>query len=64
MRRLARLALPLLAALTLSAPAKADFIKNFPQWQQLGPDGQAAYAMAIFDVMTVVTADKASGESR
>ncbi len=57
MRRLARLALPFLAVVALSLPARADFIKNFPQWRQLGPDGQAAYAMGIFDVMTVITHD-------
>lgn len=57
MRRLVRLALPFLAVLSLAAPARADFIKNAAEWQRLGPDGQAAYAMAIFDVMTVVTAD-------
>ena len=52
-----RLALAVLAVLSLSAPARADFIKNAAEWQRLGPEGQAAYAMAIFDVMTVVTAD-------
>ena len=52
-----RFALAALAALTLTVPARADFIKNAADWQRLGPDGQAAYAMAIFDVMTVVTAD-------
>lgn len=57
MRRLARFAMPVLAVAALSLPARADFIKNFPQWQQLGPDGQAAYAMGIFDVMTVITHD-------
>lgn len=57
MRRLARLALPFLAVVSLAAPARADFIKNAAEWQRLGPEGQAAYAMAIFDVMTVVTAD-------
>ncbi len=52
-----RLALAALAVLSLSLPARADFIKNAADWQRLGPEGQAAYAMAIFDVMTVVTAD-------
>ena len=52
-----RLALAAFAVLSLSLPARADFIKNAADWQRLGPDGQAAYAMAIFDVMTVVTAD-------
>lgn len=52
-----RLALAILTTLTLAAPARADFIKNAADWQRLGPEGQAAYAMAIFDVMTVVTAD-------
>jgi len=51
-----RLALAVLAAACLAVPARADFIKNAAEWQRLGPDGQAAYAMAIFDVMTVVTA--------
>jgi hypothetical protein len=32
-------------------------VKDARDWQKLGQDGQAAYAMAIFDVMTVVTAD-------
>ena len=52
-----RLALAILAVLSLSAPARADFIKNAADWQRLGPEGQAAYAMAIFDVQTVITAD-------
>jgi hypothetical protein len=52
-----RIALAALAVLTLSVPARADFIKNAAEWQRLGPEGQAAYAMAIFDVQTVVTAD-------
>ena len=52
-----RLALAVLAVLTLAAPARADFIKNAAEWQRLGPDGQAAYAMAIFDVQSVVVAD-------
>ena len=52
-----RLALSALAVLTLTLPARADFIKNAAEWQRLGPDGQAAYAMGIYDVMTVVTAD-------
>ena len=60
MRRLARLAIPFLAIAclalgALAVPAKADFIKNYREWQRLGPDGQAAYAMGIFDVMTVIT---------
>ena len=52
-----RLALAVLAAACLAVPARADFIKNAAEWQRLGPDGQAAYAMGIYDVMTVVTAD-------
>ena len=52
-----RLALSALAILSLTLPARADFIKNAAEWQRLGPDGQAAYAMGIYDVMTVVTAD-------
>ena len=51
-----RLALAALAVLALSAPARADFIKNAAEWQRLGSDGQAAYAMGIYDVLTVVTA--------
>ena len=43
--------------MSLAVPAHADFIKNAAEWQRLGPDGQAAYAMAIFDVQSVVTAD-------
>ena len=52
-----RLALSALAILSLTLPARADFIKNAAEWQRLGPDGQAAYAMGIYDVMKVVTAD-------
>ncbi|MCA3562642.1 MAG: hypothetical protein IOC82_16635 [Aestuariivirga sp.] len=52
-----RFALAALAVLTLAAPARADFIKNAEEWRRLGPEGQAAYAMAIFDVQSVVTAD-------
>ena len=52
-----RLVLAVLAVLSLTVPVRADFIKNYADWQRLGPDGQAAYAMGIFDVMTVVTAD-------
>jgi hypothetical protein len=51
MRRLVYLSIALLA---LSAPARADFIKDYREWQKLGPEGQAAYAMALFDVMTVM----------
>ncbi len=52
-----RILLASLAALALTVPARADFIKNAADWQRLGPEGQAAYAMAIFDVQTVITAD-------
>ena len=52
-----RLAFAIIATLTLAVPARADFIKNAADWQRLGPDGQAAYAMAIFDVLTVISAD-------
>ena len=47
----------LLVSLVLGAaagPARADFIKDFADWQKLGTEGQAAYAMAVFDVMTVI----------
>ncbi len=54
MRRLVCLFIALLA---LSAPARADFIKDVRDWQKLGTEGQAAYAMALFDVMTVITSD-------
>lgn len=57
MRRLFILAVSLFAVVSTPLPAKADFIKDFRQWQQLGPDGQAAYAMGIFDVMTVFVAN-------
>ncbi|PZF75251.1 hypothetical protein DK847_19295 [Aestuariivirga litoralis] len=57
MRRPALAAATLCAAFSLAAPAQADFVKNAAEWQRLGPEGQAAYAMAIFDVQTVVTAD-------
>jgi hypothetical protein len=54
MRRLVCLLVFLLA---LSAPARADFIKDVRDWQKLGSEGQAAYAMALFDVMTVIVSD-------
>jgi hypothetical protein len=57
MRRFFVILVSCLAVLAVPAPAKADFIKDFRQWQQLGPDGQAAYAMGIFDVMTVLIAN-------
>jgi len=57
MRRLFRPLLPLLALAAASLPAQADFVKNYKEWQRLGPDGQAAYAMGIFDVMTVIMND-------
>lgn len=53
MRHLVFLLSLLLMLGTASGLARADFIKNYEDWQRLGPDGQAAYAMAIFDVMTV-----------
>lgn len=57
MRRLFVLMVSLCAVFSAPVPAKADFIRDFQQWQQLGPDGQAAYAMGIFDVMTVLIAN-------
>ena len=57
MRRFVCLLLCLLAIAGASAPARADFIKDFRDWQKLGPEGQAAYAMALFDVMTVIVND-------
>jgi hypothetical protein len=57
MRPLVRLVVSLLALATLTIPARADFIKDYASWQKLGPDGQAAYAMALFDVMTVIVND-------
>lgn len=57
MRRPFRFLLPLLALAAASVPAQADFVKNYREWQRLGPEGQAAYAMAIFDVMTVIVND-------
>ncbi len=53
MIRSTRFAAALLALWLVSSPAKADFVKDFAQWQRLGPEGQAAYAMGMFDVMTV-----------
>ena len=49
-----RLAVTLMALALACGPARADFVKDAREWAQLGPDGQAAYAMAIFDVMTVI----------
>ena len=50
--------------LTLAVPARADFVKGFEEWQKLGPDGQAAYAMGIFDVMTVIVNDDPATAAR
>lgn len=57
MRRLSLLAVSLIGLAVATLPARADFIKDSRQWKQLGPDGQAAYAMAIVDVMTVMVND-------
>ena len=57
MRRIVRLLVFLLAIAGASAPARADFIKDVSDWQKLGAEGQAAYAMALFDVMTVIVSD-------
>ena len=54
MRRFVPFLVLLLACAAAASPARADFIKDFRQWQKLGSEGQAAYAMAIFDVMTVI----------
>ena len=47
---------PVLVALGAAGPLNAGFVDNYRAWQQLGPDGQAAYAMGIFDVMIVFVA--------
>ena len=57
MRRLTCLVISLLALAAASVPARADFVRDFAAWQKLGPDGQAAYSMALFDVMTVTFSD-------
>lgn len=57
MRRIFVLIVSLFSVLAMPVPAKADFIKNYQDWQRIGPEGQAAYSMGIFDVMTVLTAD-------
>ncbi len=57
MRRFVPFLALMLALVAVASPARADFIKDFRQWQKLGPEGQAAYAMAIFDVMTVIVND-------
>lgn len=54
MGRTSRLLFCLMALALASGPARADFVKDAREWKALGPEGQAAYAMAIFDVMTVV----------
>lgn len=59
-----RLALFLACLLLIAAPARADFVKDFAGWKKLGPDGQAAYAMALFDVMTVTVNDDPYTASR
>jgi hypothetical protein len=57
MRRLVCLLVFTLATAGASVPARADFIKDARDWQKLGSEGQAAYAMALFDVMTVIVSD-------
>ena len=57
MRRLVCLLVFTLATAGASVPAHADFIKDARDWQKLGSEGQAAYAMALFDVMTVIVSD-------
>ena len=57
MRRMVCLFVSMLLLALAYGPARADFVKDFRDWQKLGPDGQAAYAMAIFDVMTVIFND-------
>jgi hypothetical protein len=57
MRRLVFVLVSLFLLTAASVPGRADFIKDFRDWQRIGPDGQAAYAMAIFDVMTVIVND-------
>lgn len=52
-----RLICVLAVLLFAAVPARADFVKDFAGWKKLGPDGQAAYAMALFDVMTVIVND-------
>ena len=54
MRRTVCLMVSLFLGVAAAGPARADFIKDFRDWQKLGTEGQAAYAMAVFDVMTVV----------
>ena len=54
MRRTVCLLVSLVLGAVAAGPARADFIKDFRDWQKLGTEGQAAYAMAVFDVMTVV----------
>jgi hypothetical protein len=46
-----------LAVLGVTGSASAGFIDNYRSWQQIGPEGQAAYAMGIFDVMIVFVAN-------
>jgi hypothetical protein len=53
MGRSRQIAVCVVALLLAIGPARADFIKDAREWKSLGPDGQAGYAMAIFDVMTV-----------
>jgi hypothetical protein len=67
MRRLSCLFVSLLVLAAASLPARADFVRDFAAWQKLGPDGQAAYSMALFDVMAITvnndpfTAARAAG---
>jgi hypothetical protein len=46
----------ILFVLAATGSANAGFIDNYRAWQQIGPEGQAAYAMGIFDVMIVFVA--------
>lgn len=40
-------------AVSIAVPARAGFIDDYRSWMMLGPDGQSAYAMALFDTMIV-----------
>ncbi len=42
-----------IVAASIVVPARAGFVDNYRSWMMLGPDGQSAYAMALFDTMIV-----------
>ena len=56
MRKLKTAGAALALAILTAIPGRAGYIDNYQSWMMLGPDGQSAYAMALFDTMSVFIA--------